>query len=121
MGMFDYINCEYPLPVDDAPKGDYQTKDTPAQSLDFYTIKADGTLWGQEYDIEDRSDPTAKGPLAMRGMMTRVNHREKQCMMTGEVVFYTDKGPDRGGWIQFSAYFKDGIIQQINAIENREE
>ena len=69
MGMFDYINCEYPLPVDDAPKGDYQTKDTPAQSLDFYTIKADGTLWGQEYDIEDRSDPTAKGPLAMRGMM----------------------------------------------------
>lgn len=43
MGMFDDIVCEYPLPAG-APRTGYQTKDTPAQMLDTYTITADGRL-----------------------------------------------------------------------------
>lgn len=44
MGLFDYIRCEYPLP--DGFDGDveYQTKDTPNQYLDRYTIAEDGRL-----------------------------------------------------------------------------
>lgn len=51
MGMFDYIQCEYPLPdnppqwvIDAALKGEFQTKDTPEPSLETYTITADGRL-----------------------------------------------------------------------------
>ncbi len=52
MGMFDYLKCKYPLP--DASDNDleYQTKDTPAQFLDNYEIRADGSLWHLDYDID---------------------------------------------------------------------
>lgn len=120
MGMFDYLRCEYELPIQDAPIDGWQTKDTPAQSLDVYTIRRDGTIWGQEYDIEDRSDPKAEGLMALRGCMTRVNIREVPLAMTGEVRFYTQKQEEPPtGWIEFSAYFNDGKLQLLNLIENR--
>lgn len=115
MGMFDYLNCDYPLPVEGAPTTGYQTKNTPAQALDVYTIRADGTLWGQEYDFEDRSDPDAKGIMAFAGCATRVNHRDVFCPMTGEVRFYTSM--DGGGWVEFSAYFTNGKLDILNVIE----
>jgi hypothetical protein len=31
---------------------EYQTKDTPAQFLDNYEIRADGSLWHLDYDID---------------------------------------------------------------------
>jgi hypothetical protein len=43
MGMFDDVVCDYPLP-EGAPRTGYQTKDTPAQMLDTYTITEDGRL-----------------------------------------------------------------------------
>ena len=121
MGMFDWLNCKYPLPVADAPVDGWQTKDTPAQACDVYTIREDGTLWGQEYDIEDRSDPNAVGINRIAGMATRVNIRDVPCDMTGEVRFYTSKGPSWDlGWIEFSAYFEGGKIQRLNLIENND-
>jgi hypothetical protein len=67
MGMFDHLKCKYPLP--DAGDNDleYQTKDTPAQFLDNYEIRADGSLWHLDYDIEDRSDPNAEGLARLVG------------------------------------------------------
>ena len=58
--MFDDINCSYPLPGKVRPRS-FQTKDTPAQYLDLYEIREDGTLWHEDYDIEDQSDPDAEG------------------------------------------------------------
>ena len=52
MGMFDYINCSI---LFDNPKWnglEFQTKNTPSQSLDLYEIRTDGTLWHLEYDTE---------------------------------------------------------------------
>lgn len=119
MGMFDYLRCEYDLPIHDAPAEGWQTKSTPAQAMDVYTIRKDGTLWGQEYDIEDRSNPNAKGLNRIRGMATRVNHRDVRCTMTGEVRFYTSKDGDWGrGWIEISAYFVNGQIKHLEVIEN---
>ena len=108
MGMFDHLACEYPLPLKEAPVTGYQTKDTPAQWFDLYTIKPDGTLWGQEYEIEDRSNPNATGIERVLGKMTKVNVRDVPCRFTGEIVFYQMKGKD---WLEFSAYFVDGQIQ----------
>lgn len=106
MGMFDYLRCDYPLPVEGAKEYEYQTKDTPAQWLDRYEIRADGTLWHEDYEIEDRSDPDAKGLSRLFACATRVNERWVPETLTGEIVFYTNV-------LEFSAYFVDGVLKNI--------
>lgn len=110
MGMFDYVRCDYPLPVEGAAKLQYQTKDTPSQFLDEYEIRADGTIWHQNYDIEDRSDPLAKGFERLYGMATRINKRWEPVALTGEVVFYA-------GEFEFSAHFIDGKISYLETLQ----
>ena len=73
MGMYDELRCKYPLPVKGANDLLYQTKDTPSQFIDLYEIRADGTVWRQNYDIKDRSDPKAEGLERIIGCMTRIN------------------------------------------------
>ena len=121
MGMFDNLECEYPLPVKVDRGEPFQTKDTPAQFLDNYKIKEDGTLWHEKYDTEDRSDPNASGLDAFRGCATRVNKRWEQCAdFTGEIAFYGFHNEKKQeGWVEFSAYFNKGLLVQINTIANR--
>lgn len=111
MGMFDDLRCHYPLPREGANTLAYQTKDTPAQWMDLYEIRADGSLWHETYDIEDRSDPSATGLDALRGSMTRVGKRWEPVKLTGEVRFYTSQ--PSGEWIEFSAYFIDGQLREL--------
>ena len=92
MGMFDYIRCNYKMPISVIGNAEYQTKDTPAQFMDHYEIRPDGTLWHQNYDIQKHS---------------RVNKRWERVIITGEIVFY-----DRD--FEFSAVFVDGGIKHIN-------
>lgn len=113
MGMFDEIKCKYPLPLEGANDLLYQTKDTDAQFMDLYEIREDGTLWHEIYDVEDQSDPNAEGIMKMWGCMTRVNKRWEQVMFTGEIVFY---GDNKGQFIEFSAYFVDGKLNQLHKI-----
>lgn len=56
MGTFDYLRCKYPLPLAGANALTFQTKNTPAQFLDTYELREDGTLWHEAYDTEDHSD-----------------------------------------------------------------
>lgn len=44
MGALDYCYCEYPLPIADAPREDWQTKDFACAGRQII-IRADGTLW----------------------------------------------------------------------------
>jgi hypothetical protein len=113
MGIFDYIRCHYPLPITGANELEFQTKDTNAQYCDHYEIRADGTLWHQVYETEDRSDPNAEGLFRLIGCQTRVNDRWEPDAMTGEVRFYTDRGDD---WIEFSAYFVHGTLKHLHTI-----
>jgi antitoxin YefM len=48
MGLYDNLLCKCPLPDGWVPTGTFQTKDTPAQYLDTYVIREDGTLLHQE-------------------------------------------------------------------------
>lgn len=118
MGMFDELRCERELPAPNADGLLFQTKDTPSQWLDSYVIRPDGTLWHQVYDTEDRSDPNAEGLGRLIGSMTRVNPRWESVPLTGEVCFYTGGGYDTDNpwWLEFSAYFKDGQLQQLNLL-----
>jgi len=133
MGMFDDLRCEYPLPVVGANGLAYQTKDTPAQYLDLYEIRSDGTLWHQEYDIEDHSklgkwmaENPGKEPseeqinlMNIGGCMTRVNKRWVQEHLTGEIRFYTSLGQKHTGWIEWSADFVEGKLNQLHLIQDK--
>ncbi len=93
MGMYDYIHCKYPLPIEGANELEYQTKDTDEQYLDHYEIREDGTLWLQ------------------------INRDEwKQDLFCGEICFYTNH--ENGKWIEFSAYFVDGILKHLQVISD---
>lgn len=122
MGMFDELTCQYPLPVPGANALLFQTKDTPKQYLDRYEIREDGTLWHQDYDVEDRSDPNATGIMRFVGCMTRVNPRwEPMPYYTGEIVFYTFKhDEEQTGWVEFSAYFEHGKLTRLNVLKNKD-
>jgi hypothetical protein len=112
MGMFDTFRCKYPLPWEgDKPNisdVEFQTKSLEC-FLDNYEIRSDGTLWHEEYDTEDHSDPTAEGILRFAGMLARVNQRWVPVELTGEVIFY-------GGGNKFSAYFVDGKLKELHNI-----
>lgn len=141
MGMFDDIKCKYPLPLKGANALNYQTKDTPEQYCDCYEIREDGTLWHENYDTEDHSEagqwlrdhpgkeiPDSFGMWSFVGCMTRVNKRWEQVKLTGEIRFYSmyelKDGKlanviARDGWLEWSAYFVDGKLNQLHLIENR--
>lgn len=118
MGMFDYVRCSFQLPIKDANAMEFQSKDTPAQYCDRYEIREDGSLWHNEYDTEDRSDPSAEGWVAMIGCAARVNERWVPAEMTGEVRFYTGTGPPDDGWLEFSAYFVNGKLLHLETISD---
>lgn len=123
MGMYDELRCLFPLPVHGANQLEYQTKDTPTQCLDLYEIREDGSLWMEDYDVEDHSDPDATGFLRMCGCMTRVNKRWVAVeRFTGEIVFYSflNDGAQKG-WLEWSAYFENSNLIRINLLEKRSE
>jgi hypothetical protein len=114
MGMFDNIICEYPLPGNPAVS-EWQTKDTPTQYLDTYIIAADGQLWHEVYDVEDKSDPNATGWRRAAGCMTRVNQRREPVSdFRGSIDFYGDDAA--GVWWEFSALFDDGKLLNMKKL-----
>jgi hypothetical protein len=105
MGMFDYLRCSYPLPLEGANARDYQTKDTPTQLLDNYEIREDGSLWRQSVDYDE---DTKDSPFTQLETFT------------GEIRFYDSTGSKKhGGWIEWSAHFTNGKIAALKLIENR--
>lgn len=121
MGLFDDIRCEAKLPDSEPMDGHYQTKDTPSQYMDLYVIKKDGTLWHEEYDVEDRSDPDAKGAMRFAGCMARVNKRMvPQQEFSGTLNFY-GATKQTGRWKEYQAEFIDGKMDSVVSIRCDDE
>lgn len=125
MGMFDYLLCDYPLPAREEAKGlTYQTKDFDRQ-MDTIHIREDGSVWGEEYDYEDRSDPNAEGLAALAGMLTRVNVCPRHLVdFSGTVDFYSSYGPSdsegrKEGWLEFRAVIHEGQVLDITLLEDK--
>lgn len=116
MGMFDWLTCEYPLDNPEHNKLRYQTKDTPSQYLMEYIIREDGTLWLHNADFDWTKDETDG---LFGGYLEANNWRwEFQEDFTGEIVFYEYYGPKYEDAIEYSAYFKQGKLQQINKLRD---
>jgi hypothetical protein len=110
MGMFDNVRCEYPLPVDGANEFLFQTKDTPAQYLDDYEIRADGTLWYEEYDA--RIEETEDAPLGF--WMHRENRRWTPLDFTGELeIHHYECESPFGTYYSFRFWFRDGVVKDL--------
>ena len=131
MGMFDNIRCLAAIPVEldvDHKEHWFQTKSLGCD-LDYYEIREDGSLWQEDYDIEDRSDPSKVGLAAFVGSQTRVNKRMiPRDKFTGEIVLYTqassigekDVGQKHSGWLEFSAYFVGGQMKHFELLQYAE-
>ena len=121
MGFFDNLRCHAPLPfppdlepslVAKLQASVWQTKDLDC-FLDDYELRADGSLWHQLYDVEDRSDPTAEGLARLVGMLSRVN--ERWVPMTdyvGVITFYECLSKGCSGWLDFRATIVDGRLHR---------
>lgn len=112
MGMFDYIECEYPI---DGPLGiEYQTKDTDAQYLERYKIDKDGYLWHEYREYKWEPDPEKEklgGLLAMAGALKTTKREWKKLdHFRGDICFYSDYA---GEWFEFSALFDKGKVINI--------
>ena len=131
MGMFDSIICLAPLPMAGANDLSFQTKDTPEQFMDQYEIRADGSLWHQDYELADESElakwknanhgqtPPA-GLDGFIGCLTQVNKRWTHLdRYDGTINFYTTLGQHHTGWLQFKATYVDGqLATEIELVEH---
>ncbi len=122
MGLYDYLRCDYPLPIEGSNDRTYQTKCTPSQYMDMYVISKDGKLMHEEYDTVDRSDPNAIGLQALIGCAARENQRLVPCNFSGSINFYDfwdSKGEIDGskGWLEFMALFDEGQLIKIKVVE----
>lgn len=107
MGMFDYVQCDYPLPSEEKPTikterfnaVEFQTKDT-ACRMDKYTIELNGNLMiERDWGVGDyETAPKEKSDY------------------TGWMTFYTSEGhplfPDYK-WFEYEAEFFRGQLHCI--------
>ena len=125
MGMYDNINCLYPLPHPEKAgelsdcnfaEFDFQTKDLD-NVLDRYEIRTDGTLWHELYDIEDKSDPNATGIEHLFGMYSKTNvHWMQMLDYSGSIDFcdfITNDALQNDYWIEYTATYSCGKLISI--------
>ena len=115
MGMFDTLYYE---------GAEYQTKDTPKQTLDNYKIEVDQEsghryLWHEEYDAEWIEDKEAW----LGGQLETYNHRWVRCDdFDGLIRFYREDKENGGykndAWVEYRALFMNG--QMIKLTRNKE-
>ena len=119
MGMYDYIRCEHPLPDGSLPLGRvFQTKDTDAQFLDDYTIRADGTLVHHTTRIEDTPKDKLPYPdapkgslLSYCGIITRVPTGDEVVPFHGCLRFYDETS-------KYEALYDRGRLIRIDAVSD---
>ena len=107
MGMFDNLECEYPLPAKPSNTW-WQTKTFPHPYLEDYRITAEGRLlkrdqWSMK-ELEAGGDPADN-----RATWTELNYH-------GVVNFYTlDDETDE--WFECDAKFTDRQLVSVERVE----
>lgn len=116
MGAFDNARCKYPLPWPEAADfgEQWQTKSPDAPWGELWEIREDGTLWHQDCEYEDRSDPNAEGFTRLLGSMTPVNHRwQHMAYWNGEfeIHHYIDPPDKPSVWYSVVFWVRDGVVK----------
>jgi hypothetical protein len=110
MGMFDYVHCEYPLPgLDDPTKFEFQTKSLET-FFDNYRITVEGKLEVEDYDVEDRSDPSAEGFARLVGSCTRIPKGWNPVDFSGVLNFY---GDENSGNLFLISFEGEGKVEML--------
>lgn len=121
MGMYDSIECEYPLPMPDDPKGytgsyGFQTKDL-ENSLDIYIIDKDGQLFVERRETEwVGGDPNGKSFLEKSGHLRTIKTWLETVNRTCTIQFYdylSSNKTDYDYWIVYNAVFIEGKITDV--------
>jgi len=114
MGMFDEVRCAYPLPWPEVQDSVWQSKYTPAQFLDQYEIRADGTLWHEAYT--QRVEESDDAPAGF--WIHRENAKWEQVAFTGELEMHelTDDY-----WYSVRWWFVDGKVKDRVCRKTRNE
>jgi hypothetical protein len=104
--MFDYINFK---------DKQYQTKDTPQQSMDTYEIRGD-ELWWRKVDYEWVKEKNSFSEFA--GYLKEVSHEWLFCeKFDGVIDFYRQDadngGWEKGAWIEYHALFNNGKMIKL--------
>jgi hypothetical protein len=111
MGLFDSVRCHYPLPDLDDQDLEYQSKTTPAQSLDRYVITPDGRLLHEAYDT--RLEETPAAPFGF--YLHRENLRWEAVDFRGQLEIHTavDLPDGRWRWCSYLLWFKGGRVADV--------
>jgi hypothetical protein len=124
MGMYDSIDCQYPLPMPDDPKGytgsfGFQTKDLEC-ALDIYIIDKDGQLSLERRETEwVGGDPNGKSFLEKSGHLRTIKTWLEPLNDTRTIQFYDyvdSNNTDHDYWIVYEAFFADGKIKCVELI-----
>lgn len=124
MGMFDDIQCDYPLPDPEYQALRYQTKSLDRQ-LNSYMITADGKLIRHyvQYEIipEHQREPPSSLPIFREVEGSR---EDIEVPFHGTVNFYTTYPENMEGgeweWVEYSACFTHGKVEWIKRSEPKE-
>ncbi len=108
MGMFDEVRIRYQLPWSEVQREIWQSKETPAQKLEHYEIREDGTLWHEACDI--RFEDAPETVLGVR--IHRDNKRWEQRVVDGQIECHTDLvDPAASYSVRF--WFRAGVVADM--------
>lgn len=128
MGVFDYVKFEYPLPDPERQDWEWQSKDTPAQYMEFYRVTKDGLLIHEavHYEAvpeEERpywNTPEWEMPLMQFvGSIRTVSDGDEVVDYHGDIIVV---GGQKGHYeqiVQYRCRFTNGRLEWIREI--REE
>jgi hypothetical protein len=121
MGMYNSVDCQYPLPMPDDPKGytgsfGFQTKDFEC-ALDIYIIDKDGQLFIEQRESEwIEGDPNGKNFLEKSGYAKTVKTWLEPLNDTCTIQFYDyshSNNTDYDYWIVYDAIFINGKLSEV--------
>lgn len=104
MGMFDYVNFE---------GKQYQTKDTPEQTMDTFEIRGD-ELWWRKVEYEWFEDKDSM----FGGYLKEISHEWLFCEKFDGVIDFYRQDSDNGGWekdawIEYHSLFNNGKMIKL--------
>lgn len=112
MGMFDIVRIQFPIPWPEVQDVIWQSKSTPAQYLDSYEIREDGSLWHEAYD--ERVEKTDKAPMGC--WIHQENQRWERELLDGEIEcdeYIEHNGRPGGLCYSCRFWFRKGVIADV--------
>jgi len=123
--MYDSINCKYPLPIPEDPKGylgsrEFQSKDLDC-ALSYYEIREDGSIWEEERETEYvPGNDKAKSFWDKIGHLKTIKSWYEPRCINDIINIYDYQQNDEGNYdydIEYAIRFENGKIVDVKLVE----